>query len=199
MPLQKLCCKCRTLKDAEHFYANKRVKDGLNSFCIPCHKADNIARKKINRSDAAFKEVEAQKKKEYRTKNSDAHKAYMQFWHKKHTDQQTVYRAKYRQMNPDYFPEYAKNNRAKLNAKTRLRQATLMERTPVWLDEDDFWLMQQAYELAVLRTKIFGFQWHVDHAIPLSGKRVSGLHVPNNLRVIPAKENLHKHNKFEVQ
>jgi hypothetical protein len=198
MPLQKLCCKCRTLKDAEHFYANKRVKDGLNSFCILCHKADSIARKKRNRSDAAFKAVEAANKKEYRAKTRDAHKSYMRLWHAKNAVDQIEYRAKYRTENPDYFAEYAKNNRAKITAKTRHRQAAVLNRTPCWLTKDDAWVMQQAYELAALRTKMFGFDWHVDHVIPLLGKRVSGLHVPTNLQVIPAKDNLRKNNKFEV-
>ena len=73
-----------------------------------------------------------------------------------------------------------------------------MQRTPKWLTEDDHWMIEQTYKFAALRTKMFGFAWHVDHIVPLQGKLVSGLHVPWNLQVIPAAENISKNNNFEV-
>jgi hypothetical protein len=94
--------------------------------------------------------------------------------------------------------EYQRTNLhiyAKIGAK---RRAAKLQRTPVWLTSDDHWMIEQAYELAAVRTKMFGFAWHVDHIVPLQGKLVSGLHAPNNLRVIPGAENIRKSNHFQV-
>ena len=107
--------------------------------------------------------------------------------------------AAYRLANKDrlkaYFAEYKQNNVAKVNVIAAKRRAAKMHRTPVWLTEDDHWMIEQAYELAVLRTDMFGVPWHVDHVLPLQGKTVSGLHVPTNLQVILGVENARKGNR----
>jgi len=91
--------------------------------------------------------------------------------------------------------QYAQRKKDVVNAAVARRKAMKLQRTPQWLTEDDHWLIEQAYDIAATRTKLFGFAWHVDHIIPLLGKNVSGLHVPKNLQVIPGVENLRKGNR----
>ena len=67
----KICNKCQITKFHAEFYKNKRMKDGLNTFCILCHKADNIARKKINRQNPDFVANENAQKKIYRVEKYD--------------------------------------------------------------------------------------------------------------------------------
>lgn len=83
-------------------------------------------------------------------------------------------------------------------ANTAKYRSNKDKRTPKWLTPDDLWMMAEAYKLAALRTKLFGFKWHVDHIIPLRGALVSGLHIPHNLQVIPGLDNIRKSNQFQA-
>lgn len=103
-----------------------------------------------------------------------------------------VHREERNSYNRTWFAENS-DKRAAYQAK---RKATILQRTPKWLTEDDLWMIEQAYELAKTRTAMFGFEWHVDHVVPLQGRQVSGLHTPINLAVIPGAENCRKNASF---
>lgn len=100
--------------------------------------------------------------------------------------------------NPEVKRRYRQTagGRKKARANDAKRHAAKMQRTPAWLTADDLWLLEQAYDIAALRSKMLGIAFHVDHIIPLQGKYVSGLHVPTNVQVIPWYENVAKANKY---
>lgn len=89
-----------------------------------------------------------------------------------------------------------KKNLAIFAANQAKRRVAKIKRTPSWLTDNDLWLIDEVYHLAALKTKLTGAKWHVDHIVPLQGKIVSGLHVPENLQVILARDNIAKHNTF---
>jgi hypothetical protein len=123
----------------------------------------------------------------YRSKNKKKCNATIRRW-----------REENRELSNSYVRKSKAKNPAIVLANTIKRRLAKINRTPSWLTADDHWMIEQAYELAALRTKIFGFAWHVDHILPLQGKLVSGLHTPYNLQVIPGTENVRKLNYFTV-
>jgi hypothetical protein len=84
--------------------------------------------------------------------------------------------------------KWRKTHRAEKSAEWAAWRADRSQRTPAWADQDK---IRAFYRLAAAFSKLY-VPHHVDHIIPLNGKTVSGLHVPLNLRVIPATDNLHK-------
>lgn len=56
----------------------------------------------------------------------------------------------------------------------------------------------EAHDLRKRRNQLTGIEWHVDHIIPLKGENVCGLHIWNNLAVIPKVENLRKGNYHSI-
>lgn len=77
-----------------------------------------------------------------------------------------------------------------------IKRANKENRTPKWLSFEQKLDIECFYYKAMRYEEETGIKYHVDHIIPLNGKLVSGLHVPWNLQVIPAKDNLRKGNKF---
>jgi hypothetical protein len=182
------------LKDptARKAYAAAYAKANPAYLRVKAWRAKNPEQVKKHQSTyvAAHPEVIAAKTKRYRERHLVEKR-------KADCEVSARYRAKNREKVAATKKTYAQSNKHKINASVACREAAKAQRTPAWLTDDDHWMIEQAYELAALRTKMFGMVWHVDHVIPLRGKTVSGLHTPYNLQVIMGSENCRKGNRVQ--
>jgi hypothetical protein len=64
--------------------------------------------------------------------------------------------------------------------------------TPPWLTVEQHAAMKAVYAEAKRLTEATGISYWVDHQIPLQGRTVRGLHVPWNLQILTAQDNLSK-------
>lgn len=88
--------------------------------------------------------------------------------------------------------EWKKRNPGRNTANVARRTAKKEQATPSWLTAIQLAQIQEFYEIAAARTMQTGIIHHVDHIHPLVGKNFRGLHVPWNLQVLTAAENLSK-------
>lgn len=168
----KCCNQCKIEKPLDAFYKKKGAKDGLFWWCRDCHKTYVKAKYHKLAEDEAYRQAERERIRAFHKQNPEKIKG----WNAR----------------------YLAANKPKLNAKSKAYVLSRERRTPDWLTQDDLWMLEEAYELAAKRTIMFGFRWDVDHILPLHGKLVSGLHVPQNVQVIPASVNRSKSNRYAV-
>lgn len=186
----KQCICCKETKSFEEFSKHSQKKDGYYAYCKLCKKIKDKA------SYEKYKEARYERQKE---------------WNANNVEKVLEYKKKYRDNNKHKMKEWLslnketknkasrawkKANKAKVNAQTRKRQAAQLQRTPKWLTQHDYKVMESKYAIAAWLSEIVGIQYHADHIVPLRGDNVSGLHVPDNLSIIPAQENMNKGNRY---
>lgn len=106
-----------------------------------------------------------------------------------------VYRDNNRQRISEYNTQYRIRYPERIAAKDAKRRSQKLKACPQWLTKEDKQSIEDLYEQSSLLSKQTGIKHHVDHIIPLNSDVVCGLHVPWNLQVIPANENIRKSNK----
>ncbi len=84
-----------------------------------------------------------------------------------------------------YHKQYIEEHRAEYNARNAKRKASKLQATPAWSDLEK---IKEIYNNCPVGH-------HVDHIYPLISNWVCGLHVPENLQYLPAKENMRKGNR----
>ena len=179
---------------AAKYRARNKAKAALSvpepRFCQLCN--ESIVHKRI---DAKFcsrehKRMFSDKKrdlaKEYQKNKMHKRKLALKYYYA-NVSESRLKKRQYQKSKPEVFA-----------ANTAKRRSAKLLRTPKWLSKDDLWIIKEIYQIAGLRTKMLGFAWHVDLIVPLQGEKVSGLHVPWNLQVIPGSLNISKHTSFEV-
>lgn len=217
----KKCSRCKQEMAKTEFYNDKSRWDGLEACCKSCSSAKGKQRKldypeKVRATATAWVKANPQKRKaidlRYALANPEKRKAKDAAYNSVNREKQKIRYAKYNAANSEKqtarYLKYRKANVEKLKVSSALyrennpevgarneikRRTGIVNATPAWANQ---FFIGEAYKLAKLRTKMLGFEWHVDHIIPLLGKNVCGLHVENNLQVILAKINLSKGNKY---
>ena len=172
---------CSVCKEKKSFLAFHKQGKSYRSACKNCRKGEHVDRYEANKADWNQKAVD------WRAANPDKAKLI----YKKFSELNRAQRNANKR-------SWVQANKGHVNAYNVKRHAAKLQRTPTWLTEFDLLKIKCLYQLAAMRNRESDQKWHVDHIIPLQGEFVSGLHVPSNLRVIPAVENNRKYNRYEV-
>jgi hypothetical protein len=149
------------------------------------HKLERAASRQAATKDTKSKAAETARR--YCESNAQSRNEANKVWREANPEREKSRTASWRKENPGVVRYHASK-----------RRAAQLQRTAGWDLELTELVASEAADLANRREQLTGFKWHVDHVVPMQGRLVSGLHVWNNLAVIPASTNILKSNRFAV-
>lgn len=214
----KTCTKCQICKPLFSFTKHAKTKDGLRHWCRDCQRTYMQKYKKDNP-----KIISAQKAR-YRVKHKDElrpkNRIHSETFRERHREElnelnrqrrsddfrhrekrlaiEMAYRFRNKIVCAERRRKWANENKSLVIHYAVKRRLALSKRVPNWLNQDDLMQIKTQYQIAKHKNVKNGQKWVVDHIIPLRGKYVSGLHVPQNLQVIDYSTNAKKSNKFDI-
>lgn len=133
----------------------------------------------LEKNKEHIKQLHVVRARRWQEKNKEKAAQQKRVWARKNKDKMNAYKIK-----------WARNNKDKRTVWEAHRRA-LKFRATIYLNKKAKQQIEDMYKLAQVKTKDTGFQWHVDHIVPLTK---GGLHKPTNLQVVPAKWNIKKRN-----
>lgn len=221
----RTCTACHNEKEITDFYAAGKYRSGkprISSVCKVCHnlkvrewQAENkdkvraYVRKSCKKAYDAAPDKYRKKSSINRLNNPEAHKLRVQKSYLKkqiNLDEAEILRrrknaAAWRDANREKARDNVRSSRIKYPQRhanyQSMRRANKNQATPKWLSPIQLAQLQEFYDISSAISMQTGIAHHVDHICPLNGEFVKGLHVPWNLQVLPASENIRKSNSLK--
>lgn len=194
--MEKITRKEAVARGLKRYFTGLPCKNGhiderfvSTAHCKECLRQRDVRRYREN------PQRERERLRKYRDKNREALREYARRYAVQNPEETKKKNREWRARNPEYAAQWRRANANRVNAKTAERRSARVERTPAWAD---FNAIARVYAQAKLAEAVTGWPHHVDHIVPLRGKNVSGLHVENNLQILPYDENCAKSNAFEA-
>lgn len=185
------CSICKQLLERHLFHSNKSARDGIQNHCKQCTAARYAAKKPPKPKPTLAERLTPEQLTEHQRA---IHRRYRERHPGRSAEKVRISRRKHLDARRAYARDYQKKNLERFLAHNAQRKEHIKRATPPWADKK---VILDLYILAKVLSRDLGTQIDVDHIVPLKGKNVCGLHVQNNLRLLPHLENVAKHNKFE--